>query len=63
MMTTDSSSNLDTPVWGVKEIAPIIRRSPRQAYELLERGLIPAKKVGKTWVTTRRRLLALGDNQ
>jgi hypothetical protein len=62
-MTIESSIDLDQPLWGVKEIAPIIRRSPRQAYELLEKGLIPAKKCGKTWVTTRRRLRALGEDQ
>ena len=58
-MTIKSTLDLDSPVWGVKEIAPIIRRSPRQAYDLLEKGLIPARKVGKTWVTSRRQLLAL----
>jgi hypothetical protein len=59
-MTTESI-DLDAPVWGVKEIAPIIRRSPRQTYEFLEKGLIPAKKIGKTWVSTRRQLLATAE--
>jgi len=48
-MTTESAIDPDAPVWGVKEIAPIIRRSARQTYEFLEKGLIPGKKIGKTW--------------
>ena len=59
-MTVELSIDLDSPVWGVKEIAPILRRSPRQTYELILKGLIPAKKVGRLWVSTRRQLLALG---
>jgi hypothetical protein len=60
-MATESFIDLDSPLWGVKEIAPIIRRSPRQTYELIERGLIPAKKIGKSWVSTRRQLLAAAE--
>lgn len=60
-MTIEPSDNLDSPLWGVKEIAPILRRSPRQTYELILKGLIPAKKVGRLWVSTRRQLLALGQ--
>ena len=59
MSIRSSTNDLDSPLWGAKEIAPVIHRSPRQVYQLLEGGLIPAKKVGKTWVTTRRQLLAL----
>jgi len=57
-MTLDIDA-LDSPVWGVREIAPLIRRSPRQTYELLEKGLVPARKAGKIWVTSRRQLIAL----
>jgi len=56
-MTLDIDA-LDLPVWGVREIAPLIRRSPRQTYELLEKGLVPARKAGKVWMTSRRQLLA-----
>lgn len=57
MSTTENPSpDLDTPVWGAKSIGAQIGRNERQAFHLLERGLIPAEKIGKIWVTTPRRL-------
>ena len=52
------STDLDTPVWGAAAIARVINRTERQAFHLLERGHLPADKVGKLWVSTPRKLLA-----
>jgi hypothetical protein len=59
-VTHDQSPvDLDTPIWGAREIGAVLNRSERKTFYLLEAGLLPAEKVGKSWVTTRRRLLAL----
>jgi hypothetical protein len=59
-----SSNTLDTPVWGAAEIGRIIGRTERQCFHLLERGLLPARLVGRRWVSTREKLLAfLADDQ
>ena len=52
--------SIDDPdiVWGAAAIAAVIRRSERQAFYLLESGALPAKKLGKQWVASRRKLLA-----
>jgi hypothetical protein len=49
---------LDAPIWGAKNFAPIINRSERQTFYLLERGYLDADKFGTLWCSTRRRLLA-----
>jgi hypothetical protein len=46
----------DDLLWGVVEIAEEIRRTPRQVLHLLERNLLPAKKVGRHWCSTRTAL-------
>ena len=46
----------DDLLWGVAEIAEEIRRTPRQASHLLERGLLPATKIGRRWCSTRTAL-------
>ncbi len=51
-------SDLDRPLWGVHEIAEIVNRPPSKVYYLLERRLLPARKIGKTWTSTPRELLA-----
>lgn len=43
----------DDLVWGGAAIAREIGRSERQAYHMLEMGLIPGRKVGALWVSTR----------
>lgn len=48
----------DTPLWGAAEIAKVINLSRDKTYYLLEKELIPAKKVGAIWVSTRRQLRA-----
>jgi hypothetical protein len=39
------------PVWGAKAIAKAIDRPLRATFALLEKGAIPAKKVGRRWVS------------
>ena len=51
------NDDLDRPVWGAREFAPILRRTERQVHYLLERGLLDASKTGKFWTSTKRRLL------
>jgi hypothetical protein len=55
---TTTADDLDAPVWGAKCIAQEIGRNPRVTFYLLEQGLIPAKKIGVQWVSTRRQLRA-----
>lgn len=55
-MTTENT-NLDL-IWEVGEIAKIIGRSPRQTFHMLNKGELPAKKVGGRWVTERSKLIA-----
>ena len=52
-----STSDDDAPLWGALAIGQAIGRSERQVFHALENGLLPATKIGKAWVTTRRRLL------
>jgi hypothetical protein len=52
-----STSDDDAPLWGALAIGQAIGRSERQTFHALERGFLPATKVGKSWVTTKRRLL------
>ena len=56
-MQSKSSGDPDVPVWGAAAIGQVLGRNERQAYHLLERGLIDATKVGSLWVSTPRRLL------
>ena len=45
------------PIWGANAIAREAGLPDRAAaYHLLERGLLPAPRVGRRWVTTRTRL-------
>jgi hypothetical protein len=46
----------DVIIWGAKNIASEINTTPKRAFNLLEQGELPAKKVGGRWCTTRRRL-------
>ena len=51
-----SDDGLDL-LWGAGQIGDFIRRPTRATYHMLERGQLPAKKVGKIW-TARRSALA-----
>ena len=44
--------------WGASEIAEAIGTSQRRAFDLLEKGRIPARKVGGRWVADRAELRA-----
>jgi hypothetical protein len=50
--------SLDLPVWGAMAIGVTVNLKERQAFYKLEAGLLDADKVGKSWVSTKRRLLA-----
>ena len=47
----------DDWLWGADAIGEAIGRSRRQTFHLLERGLLPARKIGGVWAASRRRLL------
>jgi hypothetical protein len=48
-------------VWGARAIGEVIGRSEKQVSYLLERRLLPVRKVGKQWVADRDALLAIGQ--
>lgn len=48
-------------VWGAKAIGQEIRRSERATYNLLENGLLPARKIGGKWVSDANRLHELAS--
>ena len=56
-MVANSESDLDRPVYGARTFAKILNRTPRQVYNDLENDRLDAKKWGKTWASTPRRLL------
>lgn len=49
------SERLDL-VWGAAAIASRLNLSKRQTFHLLETGKLPAKKIGKHWVSSRHAL-------
>ena len=53
-----NDDDLDVPLWGADEIGKVINRPRRMTFYMLQRGLLPAKKVGALWVSTRRQLRA-----
>jgi hypothetical protein len=63
-----SAAWLDQLLWGAKKIAEEANLvdedgnpDVRAAYHALERGHIPAKKVGHQWVTTRAQIRSIAD--
>ena len=51
----------DTPddvLWGAATIGSFINCKARRAFYLLERGLIPGRKIGDVWVSTKPELRA-----
>ncbi|TPN45303.1 DNA-binding protein [Mesorhizobium sp. B1-1-9] len=55
----EDANNKPRPVWGAKAIGHEIGRTERQAYHMLEAGLLPARKVGDKWVADANQLHAL----
>jgi hypothetical protein len=49
------SDNLDTPIWGPEKIAKEFNRKVDECY--FRAKSLPVKKVGKHFVTSRRRIL------
>jgi hypothetical protein len=45
-------------VWGAEAIGAVIGVNKAKAYYLLQRGRIPARKVGDEWVAEETKLLA-----
>jgi len=56
-MTTEKDPKLDL-IWEVSDIAKLIGRSARQTFHMLNKGELPAKKVGGRWVAERSKLIA-----
>lgn len=56
------SDKLDL-AWGAREIARLIGKTPRATFHLLENGQIPATKVGRQWVASRRVLRRLFEGE
>jgi hypothetical protein len=42
----------DHAVWGARAMGRVIGKNPRQTFHLLNAGLLPARRVGKQWVST-----------
>ena len=43
-------------LWGAKAIGAFLGLPPRKVFYLLENGLLPGTKIGKTWTATEDRL-------
>ncbi len=56
-MSASPTENLDAPIWGAARIAAEIGKNETQTNYLLLKRRIDADKIGRQWVTTRRRLL------
>jgi hypothetical protein len=63
MNTNKSDDDLDTPIWGAAAIAEELRLDRHQAYYALGQGHIPATKIGRQYVSTKRRLRACINGQ
>lgn len=64
MTSTDQPPENDNlPLWGAVAIGRVIGRNPRQTFNLLETGKLPAQKIGGLWVSTRKRLAACIDGE
>ncbi len=44
------------PVWGAERIAKYLGVPVRKAFYILEKGFVPARKVGGCWLTTEQEL-------
>lgn len=51
----EAPADLDL-VWGAKAIGECIGRNPRQTFYLLEKGELPARRVGNLYVASRAAL-------
>jgi hypothetical protein len=59
VLPTSSASSLGGDLLkGVPQIAEFIDESERRTYYLLERGYLPAGKMGATWIASKQALRA-----
>jgi hypothetical protein len=56
-----NDNDLDELLWGAEAIARAANIETRRAYHLLERGVIPASRAGKFWVSTLRKIRSIAD--
>ncbi|HWU63596.1 MAG TPA: hypothetical protein VN112_16375 [Ensifer sp.] len=53
----DDQQKLDL-IWGVEEIACVIRRTRRQTYHMIQSGHLPmVKQIGERYVASRQKLI------
>jgi hypothetical protein len=55
-MQTDSQADSLDVLWGADAIGVYLNVPRRRAFYLLERGFIPARKIGATWQSTKGEL-------
>jgi hypothetical protein len=60
--------DLDAPLWGCRAIAEAANimdddgePDEGRTFYLLQKGLLPASKVGRTWTSTQRRLRSVAS--
>jgi hypothetical protein len=53
--STEETNQLDL-LWGASAIAAYIGVDQRQAFWMLEKGRLPAKRIGSRWVASRSNL-------
>jgi hypothetical protein len=59
----ESDDEKSDVLWGASAIGRAIGKPARATFHLLESGHLPARKIGRQWVASRRRLLraVIGD--
>jgi hypothetical protein len=67
--TIPDSTDPDAPIWNAEKIAieaGLVDKDgnpdTRRAYYGLEKGLIPGRKVGRQWVSTRRQIRSIATS-
>jgi hypothetical protein len=43
-------------IWGAENIGAYVNTKPREAFYMLQKGLLPAWKVGRLWVSSKAAL-------
>ncbi|TAT82460.1 hypothetical protein [Rhizobium ruizarguesonis] len=56
MQVINETELRDDLLWGAGAIARYIGRSKRQTYYLLEKGQVPARKIGDLWLGSKTTL-------
>jgi hypothetical protein len=60
-MRNSESADTSDLIWGAEAIAKVIGRPRSAVYHMLERGFLPARRIGGRWAASRERLLAIAD--